>query len=74
MIQDPKLTENLIYIIDQAREAGLLTEVIVTAMEDALKQGYDGSKESIDQRIVNLFKSAGIEWDIFDCGISNSCG
>ena len=74
MIQDPKLTQDLIYIIDQAHEAGLLTEVIITAMEDALKQGYDGSKESMDQRIVNIFKNAGIEWDVFDCGVSINCG
>ena len=68
MIQDPKLTERLIDIIDQAHEAGLLTEVIITAMEEALKHGYDSSKGPIDQRIINLFEEAGKEWDIFDCG------
>lgn len=68
MIQDPKLTERLIDIIDQAHEAGVLTEVIITAMEEALKNGYDRSKITMDQRIINLFEEAGIEWDIFSCG------
>lgn len=68
MIQDPKITEKLIDIIDLAHENGILTEVIVTAMEQALKHGWDSSKESMDQRIINLFKEAGIEWDIFSCG------
>lgn len=68
MIQDPKLTERLIDIIDQAHEAGLLTEVIITAMEEALKNGYDSSKVTMDQRIVDLFGIAGMEWDIFSCG------
>ena len=68
MIQDPKLTERLIYIIDQAHEAGVLTEVIITAMEEALKNGYDSSKVTMDQRIINLFEEAGMEWDIFSCG------
>ena len=71
MIQDPKLTERLIDIIDQAHEAGMLTEVIITAMEEALKNGYDSSKGSMDQRIITLFEEAGMEWDIFSCG--NEC-
>ena len=70
MIQDPKLTDELIDIIDMAHEAGLLTEVIVTAMEEALTKGYDKSKESMDQRIVGLFEIAAREWDINDCGHS----
>lgn len=68
MIQDPKLTEKLIDIINQANEAGMLTEVIITAMEEALKRGYDKSRGSMDQRIIELFDEAGREWGIYDCG------
>lgn len=65
MIQDPKITEKLIEIIDLAHDNGILTEVIVTAMEQALKHGYDSSKESVDQKILNLFEvSAYFEWGL----------
>lgn len=65
MIQDPKITEKLIDIIDLAHENGILTEVIVTAMEQALKHGWDSSKESMDQRILGLFEvSAYLEWGL----------
>lgn len=65
MIQDPKITEKLINIIDLAHENGILTEVIVTAMEQALKHGWDSSKESMDQKILDLFEvSAYLEWGL----------
>lgn len=65
MIQDPKITEKLIDIIDLAHENGILTEVIVTAMEQALKHGWDSSKESMDQKILDLFEvSAYLEWGL----------
>ena len=65
MIQDPKITEKLIAIIDLAHDNGILTEVIVTAMEQALKQGWDSSSESMDQRILDLFEvSAYFEWGL----------
>lgn len=65
MIQDPKITEKLIDIIDLAHENGILTEVIVTAMEQALKHGWDSSKESMDQKILDLFEvSAYFEWGL----------
>ncbi len=65
MIQDPKITEKLIDIIDLAHDNGILTEVIVTAMEQALKHGWDSSKESMDQKILDLFEvSAYLEWGL----------
>ena len=65
MIQDPKITEKLIDIIDLAHDNGILTEVIVTAMEQALKYGWDSSKESMDQKILDLFEvSAYLEWGL----------
>lgn len=65
MIQDPKITEKLIDIIDLAHDNGILTEVIVTAMEQALKQGWDSSSEPMDQRILDLFEvSAYFEWGL----------
>ena len=65
MIQDPKITEKLIDIIDLAHDNGILTEVIVTAMEQALTQGWDRSSESMDQRILDLFEvSAYFEWGL----------
>lgn len=65
MIQDPKITEKLIDIIDLAHDNGILTEVIVTAMEQALKQGWDSSSESMDQRILDLFEVSAY----FECGL-----
>ena len=65
MIQDPKITEKLIDIIDLAHDNGILTEVIVTAMEQALKHGWDSSKESMDHKILDLFEvSAYLEWGL----------
>ena len=65
MIQDPKIFDKFIDIIDLAHENGILTEVIVTAMEQALKHGWDSSKESMDQKILDLFEvSAYLEWGL----------
>ena len=70
MIQDPKIIDKLIDIIDLAHENGILTEVIVTAMEQALKHGWDSSKESMDQKILDLFEvSAYFEHGLGDCGM-----
>ena len=70
MMQDPKLTEQLTEILDLAHENGILTDVIVTAMEQALKYGWDSSKEPMDQRIVDIFEvSAYFEHGLGGCGI-----
>ena len=70
MMQDPKLTEQLTEILNLAHENGILTDVIVTAMEQALKHGWDSSKESLDQKIVDIFEvSAYFEHGLEDCGM-----
>lgn len=62
MIQDEKIIENVIDILNEAHEKGLYLEVIITAIEIALEEGYkDIPKE---QRILNLFKEASAEWDL----------
>lgn len=62
MIQDEKIIENVIDILNEAHEKGLYLEVIITAIEIALEEGCkDIPKE---QRILNLFKEASAEWDL----------
>ena len=65
MIQDPELLKRLNATVDLAIGAGLMTEVLVTALEQALKHGYDSSKVSMDQHIVDLIEtSAFFEWGL----------
>ena len=71
MIQDPKLIDELINIIDMAHDEGLLTELIVTAVEKALIKNPEKLTvfKSHDEIVVDLFQDAAYELGLYNCGI-----
>ena len=65
MIHEEKKLEEIIDILNEVHEQGFYLEIIITAIEKALEEGYRGIPK--EQRILNLFREASSEWDL-DCG------
>lgn len=66
MIQNPKLIEKIDEMLRLADKNGLLTEVVVTAMEQTLIHGFNPFQEDMDQTIVNCIElSLQDEWGLY---------